>query len=268
MRIAPVIQSLLPVAALCALATTAAAQSSANFMDNCQRNRSDNVHFCEVRNVSVGAVRALAVDGRENGGVTVHGWDKADIQVVAMVQAQAETDADAQAIARGISISSNGGEVHADGPQTERRQSWSVSYEVWAPRATALGLTARNGGIAVDGIEATMNLQTVNGGLDLRDVAGNVRGVTTNGGITANLSGDRWRGDGLDLKTSNGGVELHIPSNYSANLETSTVNGDLDVRIPVAISGVPTRQLATRLGNGEATIRATTTNGGVSIQPR
>jgi DUF4097 and DUF4098 domain-containing protein YvlB len=268
MRISPVIRHLIPVASACALATTAVAQSSSNFIDNCQRNRNDNAHVCETRNVSVGAVRALAVDGRENGGVTVHGWDKAEVQVVAMIEAQAETDAAAQAIAHGITISSNGGEVHADGPQVERPQSWSVSYEVWAPRTTALAVTARNGGIAVDGIEATMNLQTVNGGLDLRDVAGNVHGVTTNGGITADLGGDRWRGDGLDLRTSNGGVELRIPSNYSANLETGTVNGDLDIQIPVTASALPTRQLSTRLGNGGATVRAMTTNGGVSIRPR
>jgi DUF4097 and DUF4098 domain-containing protein YvlB len=213
-------------------------------------------------------VRTLNVDGRQNGGITVHAWDKNEIQIVAMVQAQAETEADAQAIARQITISSSNGQVQAQGPETERRQSWSVSYEVWAPRATELGLTAHNGGISVDGIEARMNLQTTNGGLDLRDVAGDVHGVTTNGGITADLGGDRWRGNGLDLRTSNGGVELRIPTNYSATLETGTVNGDLDIRIPMTVQGLLGRQISTQLGGGGAIVRAMTTNGGVSIRPR
>jgi hypothetical protein len=263
-----IIAALLPVASLCIVGAIAGAQSSANFLDNCQRNHGDNAHFCETRNVTVGAVRALAVDGRENGGISVHAWDKPNIQVVAMIQAQAETDADAQAIARAITVSSNGGEVHANGPQTERRQSWSVSYEVWAPRATNLGLTAHNGGISVDGMEASMNLQTVNGGLDLHDISGDVHGVTQNGGISADLGGDRWRGNGLDLKTSNGGVQLRVPSTYSAMLETGTVNGELDIRIPITVAGMLTRQISTQLGSGGPTVRAVTTNGGVSIRPR
>jgi len=228
-----------------------------------------------VRDVGeqLGALRVqpghrLAVDGQQNGGIAVHAWDKADIQVVAMVQAQAETEAEAQAIARQVTITTTNGTVRATGPETEKRQSWSVSYEVWAPRATNLGLTAHNGGISVDGIEANMNLQTVNGGLDLRDVSGEVHGVTTNGGITANLSGDRWRGNGLDLRTSNGGVDLRIPTNYSATLETGTVNGDLDIRIPITVQGILSRQISTQLGAGGPIVRAVTTNGGVSIRPR
>lgn len=268
MRIVPALQTLVPIASLCALATTAVAQSAANFVDNCQRNRSDNARVCETRNVAVAASGTLAVDGQQNGGITVHAWDKADIQVLAMVQAQAETEAEAQAIARQVTITSANGTVRATGPETEKRQSWSVSYEVWAPRATNLGLTAHNGGIAVDGIEATMNLQTVNGGLDLRDISGEVHGVTQNGGITADLGGDRWRGNGLDLRTSNGGVELRIPNNYSATLETGTVNGDLDIRIPITVQGLLSRQISTQLGAGGAIVRAMTTNGGVSIRPR
>ena len=268
MRIIPLTRTLLPLAFPFAIATTAVAQSAANFVDNCQRNRSDNARVCETRNIAVSASRALVVDGQQNGGIAVHAWDRPDIQVVAMVQAQAESEAEAQAIAKQIAISSNNGDVRATGPETEKRQSWSVSYEVWAPRATNLCLTAHNGGISVDGIEASVNLQTVNGGLDLRDVSGEVHGVTTNGGITADLGGDRWRGNGLDLRTSNGGVQLRIPANYSATLETGTVNGDLDIRIPITVQGLLGRQISTQLGSGGATVRAMTTNGGVSIRPR
>jgi DUF4097 and DUF4098 domain-containing protein YvlB len=81
--------------------------------------------------------------------------------------------------------------------------------------------------------------------------------------------GDRWVGGGLDLRTSNGGVRLDIPANYSANLETGTVNGRVNVDFPVTISGrLDGRQFNTTLGSGGATVRATTTNGGVSIRRR
>ncbi|MDB4877723.1 MAG: hypothetical protein JWM41_4169 [Gemmatimonadetes bacterium] len=264
-------RALLAAALMVSAAAAAAAQSdrAARFMENCQRNRSDNEQFCETRDFTLAAGKSLTVDGRENGGITVHGWDRAETKVVAMIQAQALSVSDAASIAKQISIATNGADVRATGPSMNgRRESWSVSYEIWAPRQTDLSLSASNGGLSVDGIASRMDLETVNGGLSLADVAGDVRGTTVNGGITADLSGDRWVGSGLDLKTSNGGVHLTLPSNYSAQLETGTVNGGMDIGFPITVQGTLGRRFSTQLGNGGAMIRATTTNGGVSIRRR
>ena len=75
-------------------------------------------------------------------------------------------------------------------------------------------------------------------------------------------------GDGVDVSTMNGGVSVTLPDNYSARLETGTVNGGLHVDFPVAMSGEVKRQLSTTLGAGGALIRVKTTNGGVSIKRR
>ena len=242
---------------------------AAQFMDDCRRSRGDNERFCETRNVTLAATNAINVDGRDNGGITVHGWDKSQIEIVAMIQAQAETQSDAESMAKEILVTAQNGQVRANGPDRNRqRESWSVSYEVWAPRRTELSLTAKNGGISVDGVSSKMELETVNGGLNLRDVDGDVRGTTVNGGVTAELSGDRWAGSGLDLSTSNGGVHLIIPTNYSARLETGTVNGGINIDFPVTLQGSVGRRFSTQLGAGGAMIRAVTTNGGVSILRR
>jgi Toastrack DUF4097 len=251
-------------------AVTLSAQSvrTGQFMDSCSRSREDYVQVCVTRDFMMAAVKALSVDGRENGGITVHGWDKNEIHVIAMIQAHASTESDADAIAKQVAIASNGGDIRASGPSTGRREWWSVSYEVWAPRHTDLTLNASNGGLAVDGVDARLELETVNGGLNLVDVEGDVRGRTVNGGITAELVGDRWRGSGLDLRTSNGGVHLYVPTSYSAMLQTGTVNGGMDIAFPITVQGSLSRQITTQLGAGGATIRATTTNGGVSIRRR
>jgi DUF4097 and DUF4098 domain-containing protein YvlB len=266
-----------PSAAPVALATLliaapASAQSdrASRFMDNCQRNRSDSEMFCETRNATIAATRALSVDGRQNGGITVHAWDKNQVQVLAMVQAQAETENDAREIARNVVVSSNAGEIRADGPSMNgrRNESWSVSYEIWVPRTTDLTLNASNGGLAVDGVASKMTLSTVNGGISLRDVGGDIHGSTTNGGITADLSGEGWQGAGLDLRTTNGGVNLSMPTNYSAQLETGTTNGRVNVNFPLTVTGDITRRVNTTLGRGGAPIRVVTMNGGVSIKQR
>lgn len=249
-----------------------AAQSARvdDWKDSCRHNHGDDQeHFCETRDVTLPASSSLSVDGRQNGGVTVHGWDKNTIQVIAMIDTWAEDEKDAEAMARDVVVHTDHGEVHADGPDRYgRHSSWSVSYEVWAPRHTELSITARNGGITVDDMDARMELETTNGGLHLTDVDGDVRGTTTNGGVTAELTGDRWHGAGLDLRTRNGGVRLVVPDSYSAQLETGTVNGSLNVDFPITVQGSIGRRISTRLGSGGATIRAMTTNGGVSIRKR
>src|SRR5439155_4337929 len=139
--------------------------------------------------------------GRTNGGVTVHGWDNNNIQVVAMIQTQADDADEARALAKDISVSTTNGQIRADGPSTRRRQSWSVSYEIWVPRHTDLELSAHNGGLSVDGVDARMDMETTNGGVHLAAVDGDVRATTSNGGVTVELEGERWRGTGLDART-------------------------------------------------------------------
>ncbi|HEY4218550.1 MAG TPA: DUF4097 family beta strand repeat-containing protein [Gemmatimonadaceae bacterium] len=252
-----------------AATTSAQSDRTARFLDDCHNNRDRDAHVCETRDYTLPAGQSLTVDGGDNGGVTVHAWDRTETKVTALIEARAETQQDADALAKQITVRTNAADVRADGPETRRnRESWSVSYEIWTPRHTELQLSASNGGIAVDGMDARMDLETVNGGLNLTDVAGDVRGTTVNGGVTASLSGARWTGAGLDLRTSNGGVRLSLPSDYSAQLETSTVNGGMNIGFPITVQGSISRRLETKLGSGGPTIRVVTTNGGVTIRRR
>ena len=82
---------------------------------------------------------------------------------------------------------------------------------------------------------------------------------------TPTLTGDTWEGAGLDLRTTNGGVRLRIPEDYSARLETGTVNGGIDIDFPVTVQGRIGREFSTTLGDGGPLVRAETTNGGVRI---
>ena len=242
---------------------------AARFMRNCDNSRGDrdSERFCEVRDVSLRAPASrLVVDGRDNGGVTFYGWDKNEVLVRALIQTHGDDGAEAQALARDIKIETDGDRIRADGPPSRRHARWSVSYEVWVPRKTNLDADTHNGGIAVEGVEGRMALHAVNGGISLREVAGDVRAETTNGGVSAFLSGNGWKGQGLDLSTTNGGVSLEIPRGYNAELETGTVNGGLNIDFPITVRGTIGRRITTTLGQGGPRVRVTTTNGGVRIR--
>lgn len=158
--------------------------------------------------------------------------------------------------------------VRAVGPHTSRTRSFWVSYELLVPEAADLRLETMNGGIALHDVKGTVEFKTVNGGVTVDSAAGSVRGRTTNGGVEVSLDGTSWQGEGLDVETTNGGVRVTVPADYSAQLVTGTVNGGMRVDFPVTVQGRIDRRLDVTLGRGGPTIRAMTTNGGVVIRSR
>lgn len=265
-----VIRILFPSLLLMAVADSAAAQvrSAERWLDDCRRGRwsgGDREQYCDVREQTIPARSSLRVDGRDNGGVEVIGWDRNEILVRSKIQARAGSESEAKELADRIRIDM-GDEIRADGPSTRWQSQWSVSYEIYAPRRINLDLSANNGGIAISDVEGRIEFETTNGGVSLSGLAGDVRGSTSNGGIDVELTGERWRGEGLDVRTTNGGVELSIPARYSARLETGTVNGGMDIGFPITVQGRINRRLTTQLGEGGPLVRVTTTNGGVTLR--
>ena len=237
------------------------------WLQNCQNNWDhDRAHFCEIRNFTLRPQSKLSVDGRMNGGVSFHGWDRNEVKVVAMIQANASDDNQAEALAKQITVSTDGGRIRSDGPSSERRIWWSVSYEIYVPRHSNLEAVTQNGGVSAESIEGDLDFQAMNGGIRVDDVAGDVRGETTNGGVSATLSGSSWRGRGLDLRTTNGGVSLTIPRAYNARLETGTTNGGMNIDFPITVQGMIGKRIHTQLGSGGPVVRVVTTNGGVRVR--
>ena len=223
--------------------------------------------YCEVRETTLPADRdVIAVDGNANGGIRVTGWDRDEILLLAKVRIFRGSKESARELASQIEIITDGRAIYAKGPKQWRRRGWSVSYELKVPRRSNLSLDTVNGGISIDDVNGDIDFEATNGGIYLSGVSGDVRGRTTNGGLQIELDGDRWDGKGLDVKTTNGGVTLSLPRNYSAELVTGTVNGRIHVDFPITVQGTIGKRLRTRLGAGGPTIRAITTNGGVRIR--
>lgn len=252
-----------PAALLFAIAAAAPAQEVGEW---CERSGDDDgARYCEVREQTLPASARLMVDAGPNGGIGVTGWGRDQVHLRAKVQARAETEARAREIAGSITIRAEGGEIRAEGPKGGDEESWSVSFELSVPTRTDLSLKTVNGGIGMEGVSGALEFRAVNGGVHLSDVAGSVHGSTTNGGLRIELTGREWQGEGMDVRTTNGGVSLEVPEGYSARLETGTVNGRLEIGFPVTVQGRLDKTLTTQLGSGGQPIRATTTNGSVTI---
>ncbi len=235
------------------------------FCSNNNYSSDNKAQYKETREMTVSA-GSINVDGKQNGGIHVTGEERSNVLVRACVQTLGATDEEARAVAKNIRIET-GSTIRAEGVGEE--SNFAVSYEILVPRLTNLKLTAHNGGISISSVEGAIEFETTNGGVSLSDVAGDVKGKTKNGGVSVNLSGSSWKGSGLDVETTNGGVHLSMPESYSARIEAGTVNGgfksEIDQLNVERTDRTRAVRINTNLNGGGAPIRVVTTNGGVKI---
>ncbi|HZI21506.1 MAG TPA: DUF4097 family beta strand repeat-containing protein [Gemmatimonadales bacterium] len=262
----PIVLALLVVPVAAVQGQSAA---DARWIERCRDNDDGwRVQHCEVRVVTLARGGTIAVDPGHNGGVVVEGWDRDNIEVHARIQTQAASDEQAGQLASQVKVVTSGTTISAEGPNAGRRESWGVSFLVYAPRRSDLKLDTDNGPIGVRDVTGRMTLTAHNGPVSLSGVGGDVHARTTNGPLDIDLTGARWDGAGLDAETTNGPVNLAVPEPYSAQLEFGTVNGPMTVAFPltVTIQGRVGRRITTKLGDGGAPVRVVTTNGPVEIR--
>lgn len=223
----------------------------------------------EIREMTIPTSSLLTVDGRRNGGIRVVGENRSDVLVRACIYASANSDEAARSLAKSVRIET-GSVIRAEAGNEE--SNWGVSYEIHVPRSINLKLTTFNGGIGISSVEGNLEFDAHNGGINLDNVGGSVKGRTTNGGVRVKLSGNSWKGSGLDVETRNGGVQLSMPENYAARIETGTVNGgfrsdfnSLKVERDGNNRWNRSSRVTSDLNGGGAPLRIITTNGGVNI---
>jgi hypothetical protein len=246
-------------------------QTDAEWLDRCRSRDygdSDRERHCEVRVERLRSTGSITLDTHRNGGVSVYGWDGDSVVVRARIQASARTESAARELASQVRINFDGGRISADGPSTERRESWWVHFDIGVPRRTDLRLEVYNGPMDVEDVSGRLDLTSRNGPLSLDGVSGDVRARVRNGPLSVYLTGSRWEGAGLDAESTNGPATLVIPERYSARLETGTTNGPMVLDYPMTLQGRIDRHITTTLGDGGPTVRVITTNGPLRVRQR
>ena len=184
----------------------------------------DRATACEVRET---VLRTGALDVEvENGGLTVTEWDRPDVLVRARVVATADDEAVAWRRVRETTVSTTEGLIRAEAPH-HRDGSASVSFEIFAPKATDLTAAALNGPVHVEGLDGTIRATATNGPVCLVKLSGDVEVNATNGPVSIDLRGDAWTGSGLAVHATNGPITMDLPARYSARLMAETAQGPI-----------------------------------------
>ena len=211
-----------------------------------------------------------------NGQIEIHGSDRDTVSIHAVIHGSDREKVDAVEVK--VDSGTNEIKVHTLQPSDINQSlgSWitgnslTVDYIIQIPqRAHLTKISSVNGRLAIDGVAGSIAATTVNGKLQVKEAANNLKLSTVNGLISAELlalSGSQ----SVSINTTNGVIELGIPSNADATVSGNTVNGRISSGFPSLIvkKRFPiSSNLNGKLGSGSATVKVATVNGFIQIHP-
>jgi DUF4097 and DUF4098 domain-containing protein YvlB len=227
----------------------------------------------------------LRVESEVNGGVQVQGWDNDTYSVTACKAADASSN-NLEQIFSQIKLSVENGRVSVSGPSGH--DNWTVFLLVRAPKSANLELRAnngplsiyhldgklcaraRNGPISLQDFSGDADIVAVNGPIDLTGNSGKLHLHTENGPISVSLSGDAWKGSGLEADAQNGPLTLRVPKNYQSSLLVeSDGHSPMSCQASLCNDARKTWDEESRrieFGNAPAVIHLSTVNGPISIK--
>jgi hypothetical protein len=256
-----------------------------------------------------------------NGSVEVSGWDQATVDISGTKYGPTQYEADNLKV--DIDHSSDSISIRVPRPTT-RRNNQGARFAIKVPRTANLErittsnssirtedgvgptrLRTSNSSIHVTDLRGNLEAETSNSSIDLIGVEGDVRAHTSNSAIRADrLAGsldavtsnsgvraDITRADrAIRIETSNSGVELTLPPNFSSGARIDTNNGSITLRMPegsnahvtartsnasvttdfqIKMQGQISRnRLDGEIGKGGPLIDLSTSNGGIRILRR
>ena len=199
-----------------------------------------------------------------HGSVTVSGWDRGEISVIATVKIKAASKNKAESILDGIaldfmededwvSIAAALPRIRKDTVFGEGSTNVSIGYDIRVPEASSVEISSATGSITVSGVSGTFSLISGNGSIDVRSDGGDGVLKTSNGDIDCEL-GKLTSGGTLFLRTGNGDISLKIPADAGVLLKAQADNGRLRTYLEMEELERERGNVTGRLGSGEGKI--------------
>jgi hypothetical protein len=215
-----------------------------------------------------------------NGRITIASWDQPRVHVIAYK----EVDGDRKELKEALRelrvemVARDGGLVIKTHYPKEGHDGGSifdwmfgdhidaeVRYELTVPRTMNVDVSNTNGGIHLSDVTGALELDTTNGKIEVTRCAGSLDASTTNGSIHAELLRIA-KGKPLSFETTNGRIEVTVPSNVAADVDASTTNGSISSDLPVTTTRTSSNSLRGTINGGGTSLRLRTTNGGITIR--
>jgi hypothetical protein len=208
---------------------------------------------------------SASTDGKLDVRATVSDGDPARVKVVAreegagVVVCVLYADESPDACRVGGVNRSGSGKGHHNDP--------TVDLIARVPAGVSVAAETLNGGIHVNASGSEVRATTLNGNIDVSG-ATVTEATTLNGNVEASLSSPP--AGRTAFTSNNGNVKVRLPGATNADVEASTMRGEITVTFPMTIESTPggfgPKNGKGKIGSGGPKLEAKTINGNVEIR--
>lgn len=168
-----------------------------------------------------------------DGAITVHGWDKPQVQYTATVRGGDEQELKQV----GVQTEQQGSSISIIAKSQE--SNGTASFDVYVPRNSTLHVSSQDGELNLQGVSGELTLRTGDGSIKVTNGGGQLQVNTGDGEIQIDgFEGqvDARTGDGqisldgkftgLAARTGDGNISLSVPANSDFTIETNAESID------------------------------------------
>jgi hypothetical protein len=240
----------------------------------------------EARHFAYGGT--VTIIGAPRGAVSVEGWSRSEVEVVADIELKAETEADLDRLAtvntfvfdedtNHLSLLSTGTHDRAfmkkaakNFPKKLLNLPWKIDYKIRVPAVTDVEINAGHGPVNVSGFEGTMRLSATESEALLTLTGGAVSATITAGNVRLVIPVRSWRGGGADIRIAAGVLNVELPPGFNGDIDAEILrSGKIVDKFGGLVSrmkpGITERVVRARAGAGGAFFKFTVGDGTVTF---
>ena len=240
-------------------------------------------------NMRLGYGGTVTIVGAPNGSITVEGWSKSEVEVIADLELNApnEDDLNRLAVVNNVAIDSDSNHIRILTTGTHdkafmRRAAknfpknliglpWRVDYQVRVPAVTDMDINAGQGDIKLSGVEGAIRLTATQGETTLVLTGGALSATVTAGDVLLKIPSRSWRGDGVDVRLAAGTLTVELPPGFSGDIDADILrSGNIEDSYGALGSrerpGITSTIMRARAGAGGPFFKFTVGVGTVSIR--
>ena len=231
----------------------------------------------------------VTVIGAPRGAVTIEGWSRNEVELVADIELNAPTEADLDHLAtvntfvfdedlNHISVLTTGThdraylkKVAKNFPKKLLNLPWKIDFKLRVPTNTDLEINAGYGPVKVTAVEGALRISATESETALTLTGGLVTTTVTAGVVTLTVPVRSWRGSGADIRLATGVLNVDLPAGFNGDIDAEILRSGKIVNthdglLPREKPGITERTARARAGSGGAFFKFTVGDGTVNIR--
>ena len=240
----------------------------------------------EVRRLGFGGL--LTLYGAPAGSVTIEGWSKSEVEIVAEIEQSADTEENLNRLAalNGFVLDEDVNHMRLttvgvhdrnflkrmarDLPKNLAAMPWKIDYHVRVPSSLDLELYTGLGALTINGVEGALRINAGDGPAGFTLAGGDVEATLRSGTVSVRVPARSWRGRGMSVRLASGELNVELPAGFSGDVDAEVLRAGRVENLYAGLSPrertqVTERSLHARGGQGGAPLSFTVGDGTIRI---